>query len=154
MVAHAARAGAAAGAGGAAAAGPSVGERLALAIDQAAARVGDVFDYIFKSDSIALARNMVQDTDLQREPGQHAHHIVAANDPRAAPARLVLDAVKMDINSAFNGIFLDSSQHARIHTNVYYNAVNLGLTGATTYADVALRLTAMRAAIQAGAFPR
>lgn len=151
---QAARAGAATAAGGVAAAGPSVGERIALAVDQAAARVGDVVDYIFKSDSVVLARNMVQETDLSREPGQHAHHIVAANDPRADPARTVLGGVGMSINSAFNGVFLNPSQHAQIHTNVYYNAVNLGLTGATTYADVALRLTAMRAAIQAGMFPR
>ena len=60
----------------------------------------------------------------------------------------------MDVNSAFNGIFLDSSQHARIHTNVYYNAVNAALVGAKTYDDVAFRLTVMRAAIQAGTFPR
>lgn len=97
---------------------------------------------------------MVQETDLSRKPGQHAHHIVAANDLRADPARTVLGGVGMSINSAFNGVFLNPSQHAQIHTNVYYNAVNLGLTGATTYADVALRLTAMRAAIQAGTFPR
>jgi RHS repeat-associated protein len=154
QAAHAARAGAATAAGGVAAAGPSLGERIALAVDQAAARVGDVVDYIFKSDSVVLARNMVQETDLSREPGQHAHHIVAANDPRADPARTVLGGVGMSINSAFNGVFLNPSQHAQIHTDVYYNSVNLGLTGATTYADVALRLTAMRAAIQAGTFPR
>jgi len=127
---------------------------LAVALDKSAAHVADVVGYIFKSDSVKLARNMVQDTDLQRDPGQHAHHIVAANDLRAAPGRLILNSVKMDVNSAFNGIFLDSSQHARIHTNVYYNAVNAALVGAKTYDDVAFRLTVMRAAIQAGTFPR
>ena len=96
---------------------------------------------------------MVQDTDLERESGQHAHHIVAANDPRADPARAILGAAGMNINSAFNGVFLDPAQHASIHTNVYYNGVNAGLAGATSYGDVALRLTGMRALIQAGTFP-
>jgi hypothetical protein len=92
--------------------------------------------------------------NVSDEAGQHAHHIVAANDARAEPARAVLAGVGMDINSAFNGIFLDPSQHARIHTNVYYGAVNQALFGATTYASVATRLTAIRLAIDTGVFPR
>ena len=59
----------------------------------------------------------------------------------------------MDINSAFNGVFLDPAQHARIHTSVYYDNVNAALMTATLYGDVALRLTGMRALIQAGTFP-
>lgn len=62
---------------------------------------------------------MAQDAGMSRDAGQHAHHIVAAGDARAEPARLILTSAGMDINSAFNGIFLDPSQHARIHTIIY-----------------------------------
>ena len=151
QVAHAGRmAGAAAGPGGASA---QTTNALAVKIDQFFSGIGDQLSYIFKSDSITLARNMAQETDQSRESGQHAHHIVAAGDPRADPARTVLGNAGMDINSGFNGVFLDPSQHARIHTNAYYSAVNGVLSGATGYADVATRLTGMRVLIQAGKFP-
>jgi RHS repeat-associated protein len=126
---------------------------LAVKIDQFFSEVGDQLSYIFKSDSITLARNMAQDGDMTREAGQHAHHIVAASDARAEPARLILISAGMDINSAFNGIFLDGLEHARIHTNIYYNAVNSFLSGSSGYADVATRLTGMRVLINAGKFP-
>ncbi len=126
---------------------------LAVKVDQFFSDVGDQLSYIFKSDSIVLARNMAQDAGMSRDAGQHAHHIVAAGDARAEPARLILTSAGMDINSAFNGIFLDPSQHARIHTNVYYNSVNTFLSGSSGYADVATRLTGMRLLINAGKFP-
>lgn len=153
QLAHAARVGAATAAGGLAAARPSAGEQLALAVDRTITHVVDVFKYIFRSDSVILARNMVQDAGLERDPGQHAHHIVAANAARADPARAVLDSVGMSVNSAFNGIFLDASQHARIHTNAYYDSVNAALTGATTYSEVVFRLDQIRTKIHAGKFP-
>lgn len=102
----------------------------------------DDLSYVFKSDSVVLGRNL-QDAGYERWDNQHAHHIVAAGDPRAA-ARAVLNNAGMDINSAFNGLFLDSSQHARSHTNIYYDTVNRGLAGASSYAEVATRLTGMR----------
>lgn len=128
-------------------------DALALQLDRFFSDVGDRLSYIFKSDSLVLARNMAQESNLYRADGQHAHHIVAARDPRAEPARAVLATVDMGVNSAFNGIFLDPSQHARIHTNVYYNAVNTALSGATGYADVATRLSGIRVLIEAGKFP-
>jgi RHS repeat-associated protein len=127
---------------------------LAVAVDKFFANVADGLSYIFKSDSVTLARNMAQESGIAREAGQHAHHIVAAKAALAQPARDVLASVGMDINSAFNGIFLDPSQHARIHTNIYYEAVNDALRGATTYASVATRLTAIRVGIETGVFPR
>ena len=108
---------------------------------------------MFKSDSRALGKALEAD-GFVRDKGQAAHHIVAAEAPRAEPARIILAAVGMDINSAFNGIFVDSSIHAHMHTTVYYDAVNLGLTGVTTYGEAVLRLTAMRTAIRTGTFPR
>jgi RHS repeat-associated protein len=126
---------------------------LAESLSKSLDHVGGVLDYMFRSDSVELARNMAR-SGLEREPGQHAHHIVAANDPRAAGARTILSAVKMDINSPINGVFLGANLHARIHTDVYHRAVDTALGGAKTYSDVAARLTAIAAAIQAGTFPR
>jgi RHS repeat-associated protein len=128
-------------------------EALAARLDELFKDFADRLSYIFKSDSVVLARNMAQESNEVREEGQHAHHIVAATDPRADPARQVLAKVDMSINSAFNGVFLDPQYHARIHTNVYYETVNTGLFGATSYTDVAARLTVMRALINAGKFP-
>jgi hypothetical protein len=125
---------------------------LAASIDRFFAHVADTLDYIFKSDSVILARNMAQDSGLEREPGQHAHHIVAANDPRAEPARQVLALVGMSINSAFNGVFLDPAYHASLHTNLYYQNVNLMLSGAVNYPDVAARLTIIRGQLMVGTF--
>jgi RHS repeat-associated protein len=152
QMAHAGRAAAGAGAGPG---GASVQAQNALAVkvDQFFSEIGDQLSYIFKSDSVILARNMAQDAGMSREAGQHAHHIVAAGAALAEPARLILASAGVDINSAFNGIFLDPSQHARIHTNVYYNAVNEVLRGSSGSVDVATRLTGMRVLINAGKFP-
>ena len=152
QLSYAGRAAAGAGAGPG---GASVQEKntLAVKVDQFFSEIGDQLSYIFKSDSVTLTRNMAQDAGMSRDAGQHAHHIVAAGDARAEPARLILTSAGMDINSAFNGIFLDPSQHARIHTNVYYNSVNTFLSGSSGYADVASRLTGMRILINAGKFP-
>lgn len=88
-----------------------------------------------------------------REPGQHAHHIVASEAERAEPARLVLESVGMSINSAHNGIFLDPSQHGPIHNRTYYTAVNDALMGANTYNEVAARLNQISVGIRARTFP-
>ena len=58
---------------------------------------------------------------------------MAAEAPRAELALKILASVQTGINSAFNGIFVDSSIHAHMHTTVYYDEVNLGLTRVTTY---------------------
>jgi len=108
---------------------------------------------IQKSDSRELGENLVN-VGASRDHGVHAHHIVAAGDARAAPARLVLAAAGMSINDPHNGIFLNAATHQRIHTDTYYTAVNIALTGATGYRDVSMRLMQIYGAIQAGTFPR
>ena len=112
----------------------------------------DTADYIFKSDSYALGQNLTAD-GYARSEGQHAHHIVAATDIRAEPARGVLAAVGISVNSAFNGVFLNGPYHSGLHTNANYANVNLSLQGATSAADVAVRLTIMRGLMQSGTFP-
>ena len=42
---------------------------LAVALDRLVTRVGDTLAYIFKSDGVVLARNMVQDTDMGKQAG-------------------------------------------------------------------------------------
>jgi RHS repeat-associated protein len=105
------------------------------------------------SNSRALARNITKETGEVKEKGQDAHHIVAANKGRAMPAKMILDSVGMSIDSVFNGIFLDSSFHRRMHTNAYYDAVNDRLEGASTYPEVAFRLSLIKASIKLGYFP-
>jgi hypothetical protein len=125
---------------------------LAVQLTQALDAVTDFFGYIFKSDSLQLGNNLTA-AGYERESFQHAHHIVASGAAVAAPARAILASVGMDINSTFNGMFLDVAYHQSIHTGQYYQNVNLFLSGATTYSDVATRLTLMRAMIDTRTFP-
>ena len=59
----------------------------------------------------------------------------------------------MDVHSAWNGMILPANYHSGLHTNVYHVSVQAALTGASSYADVAARLTAIRAQIYMGYFP-
>jgi ACR3 family arsenite efflux pump ArsB len=59
----------------------------------------------------------------------------------------------MDINSAFNGMNMNSMYHSRLHTQTYHAAVTSALTGAGNFGEVAIRLTAIRIQINMGAFP-
>jgi hypothetical protein len=110
----------------------------------------EVTTYALYSDSVVLARNMAQQTGAVRELGQHAHHIVAANDQRAAESRLILENAGMGINDANNGAFMS----APAHTTNYHAAVTDTLRGATTYEEVATRLSVLRAAISTDFFIR
>lgn len=125
---------------------------LAVQLSQAIDSFGDQLSYIFKSDSLQLGQNL-QAAGYERADSQHAHHIVASGAAAAAPARAVLARVGMDINSAFNGMFIDASYHSTLHTGRYYANVNLFLSGATTQADVAARLTLIRGMINTRTFP-
>jgi A nuclease family of the HNH/ENDO VII superfamily with conserved AHH len=126
---------------------------LATQIGEAIDGVVDRLSYIFKSDSASLARNMALEDGLIRDKGEYAHHILAAGALAAQPARDILSAVGMNINSAFNGVLLNGSYHSSLHTTVYYTNVNEALAGAKTYEAVAARLTVSKAKLQAGTFP-
>jgi hypothetical protein len=125
---------------------------LAVQLSQALDAVGDLLSHVFRSDSLVLSRNLTE-AGYTRDDFQHAHHIVASGAAAAAPARAVLARVGMDINSAFNGMFIDASYHSTLHTARYYANVNLFLSGATTQADVAARLTLIRGMINTRTFP-
>jgi hypothetical protein len=91
------------------------------------------------SNARILAQNLKKAGKI-RPPNSAAHHIVAGNSPRAAEARAILKAEGIQINEASNGVFLPknskvpnpgcSSVHSRLHTNVYYDAVNAALRNA------------------------
>jgi hypothetical protein len=76
-----------------------------------------------KPSSRTLARAMERE-GVRRPPGVCAHHIVAGAEPRAAPARWVLTAQRVDINDPANGVFLDCPYHQALHTVTYYAEVN------------------------------
>jgi hypothetical protein len=89
-----------------------------------------------KSPSQILGQNL-RDKGIPRPSPEHdAHHIVAVNHPKAAPARKILEKFGIDINSAQNGVWLDSKVHAGVHTNDYYNRVNTLLRQAGSKEDV------------------
>ncbi|KAB8141080.1 hypothetical protein F8S13_21425 [Chloroflexia bacterium SDU3-3] len=80
-----------------------------------------------------LDKNM-QAAGILRPPGTAAHHIVAWKDKPAAISRIILQRANIDINSAYNGVYLPRSEkrgfytvgnvwHAPIHTGIYYKAV-------------------------------
>jgi len=86
--------------------------------------------------SRALGANL-EAAGIERPAESAAHHIVAGNASQAAEAREILARAGIDINSASNGVFLPrnlsvanpsgAAVHSIIHTNVYYNAVNVAL---------------------------
>ncbi len=107
----------------------------------------------FMESSRQLAKNIFAFAQQLKLQGQHSHHIAAENDPRAALSVSILNSNGMSVNSAFNGMNMNGSYHARIHTDVYHAAVTSVLVGAKSYADVAARLTAIKAQIYMGIFP-
>jgi hypothetical protein len=76
-----------------------------------------------RPNSRSLARAMVRE-GVRKPPGACAHHIVAGAEPRAAPAREVLFAQRIDINDPANGVFLDCGYHRSLHTIAYHAEVN------------------------------
>ena len=52
------------------------------------------------------------------------HHMVAKGAPNAQRAAQVLKSVGLDVNSDENLIYLKTSVHRRIHTNIYYGWAN------------------------------
>ena len=69
------------------------------------------------------------------------HHIVAANDPRAAPAQAILDRASIGLDEAENGVWLPRvskgntaaegfTDHGGLHSDAYFKYVNQKLTEA------------------------
>jgi RHS repeat-associated protein len=82
-----------------------------------------------------------------------AHHIAAGSARAADPARAVLGRFGIGINEAANGMFLPRAVHTHLHTNAYYDAVNLALGQATTRQEALEALGAIRADLARGIFP-
>jgi RHS repeat-associated protein len=95
-----------------------------------------------------LGRNLLA-SNVERLPGTHAHHIVAA-DKRAGPAQDVLRKFGIGINEAPNGVFLPGkgsaapgAYHPSLHTDAYYDMVNDRLKDLTTREEVIAELQAI-----------
>ena len=98
-------------------------------------------------------RRALEAAGYARQPGTAAHHIVAGTAKKAAEARAALQRFGIGTNEATNGVFLQKSVHARIHTSAYYEAINRAVSQATTRAEAIEVLTAIRQAILSGGFP-
>jgi A nuclease family of the HNH/ENDO VII superfamily with conserved AHH len=106
-------------------------------------------EIIMQKSAYKLRKNLCAAGVNAPEGCYHAHHVVAVAAPRAQPARNVLARVGIDINDAANGLFVPCDKHGRLHTNDYYDAVNLSITG-TTREQVLIQLSIVRAAITSG----
>ncbi len=105
------------------------------------------------ASSRILAKNIAAATGNTKKKSEESHHIVAENEPQAANSRKILANVGMSIDSAFNGMNMNWRYHRRVHTDLYYQSVENALTGSTSYADVAARLSVIRIKIYLGTFP-
>lgn len=101
-------------------------------------------DYVLLKNQVhskELAKNMAN-AGMGAKPSWYAaHHIVAWDDPRAAGSRALLTGVGIDIDDAVNGVYLpqktsarqandNSTLHPEIHTDDYYEAIELELSPA------------------------
>lgn len=107
----------------------------------------------FMASSRELAKNIATATGDIKKQFEASHHIVAENDPRAKGSQSILTNAGMGIDSAFNGMNMSAQYHARLHTNAYHASVERALTGASSYAEVAARLSVIRVQINLGKFP-
>lgn len=62
------------------------------------------------------------------------HHIVAQSASRAANARMILRTVKINVQDSINKVAIKYNLHRRLHTNIYYDAVNAAILAAYTSA--------------------
>jgi YD repeat-containing protein len=123
-------------------------QMMSYAATQVSGALAD--EIVMQKSAYKLRKNMCAVGVTKPEFGcHHAHHVVAVAAPRAQPARDVLARVGIDINDAANGLFVPCDKHGRLHTNDYYDAVNLSITG-TTKAQVLVQLGIVRAAITSG----
>ncbi len=87
-------------------------------------------------------------------PGcQEAHHMVAVAASGARRARDILSQVGIDVNSPINGVWMECGRHRRMHTNDYYEKVNLRLESvARTKPSIGFELLRIRAELRQGVF--
>jgi uncharacterized protein RhaS with RHS repeats len=115
--------------------GLSWGRVATLGVDAAAAVVPGVPALAGLSGRAARGSSRVLRRSLEAAGeiaarGDHAHHIVASADRRAAPARAILEKFGIDVNSAANGVFMNGGAHQAMHTDEYYRGLNSRLSQA------------------------
>ena len=72
-----------------------------------------------------LVRNMCKAGNPVKKGIEEGHHIVARMAKKAAEARRVLKKLGIDIDAASNGVALPKGVHRGVHTDAYYDAVNI-----------------------------
>jgi RHS repeat-associated protein len=124
--------------------------------------------YDSKAQNSDILRDELKTSGNMQTPpyGNAAHHIVAADEPLAQPARDILDEYGIDYNSASNGVFLPygakesnsyistETRHNGSHVGDYYKYVNNQLQqtiqkverkgGTVTYKDITKTLDDIR----------
>lgn len=104
-------------------------------------------------DSRKLGKDITRVYGISRLKGEDAHHIVAADDMRAELSRRVLDRYGVDVNSAYNGVFLPRPFHRRIHTDNYHLNVFLDVRSSKSRPDLIFRLQQIRFQMMIGSYP-
>jgi RHS repeat-associated protein len=107
---------------------------------------------LIKGSSRILARNMIEE-GATRGAGEVAHHIVAKGARFAKASVKILQRLGIEIDHAANGVFLKASQHARLHTKAYYEAVYRALSTAKTREEAIAFLRAIATRLKQGGFP-
>ncbi len=84
-------------------------------------KIQEFVDELAMSLVVAVIKGILR----MRSPETRIHHIVAKNASMAFIARLWLGAAKIDIENPLNKIRLNVNFHEYLHTNAYYDAVNV-----------------------------
>ncbi len=85
----------------------------------------------------------------------HSHHIVAKAARGADLARNHLQRMGFDVKNALvNRVTLSAEVHARMHTKVYYQAVDRIILDTRSVQEANNALRGIARAIQSGRFPR
>lgn len=69
-----------------------------------------------------------QAASAMRQAGYRPHHIVASNSTKARFAQDILHRYGISANDKANGLWIQSTYHARLHTDWYYANVNKALS--------------------------
>lgn len=136
-------------------------KRLAKGVEREAKEVSKAVASS-RASSRVLARNMEQ-AGTVRPKDTAAHHIVAGGAKKAADGRAALKEVGIDINSEANGVFLPRNKkssnptgaavHSKIHTKVYYDAVNDTLADVSSREEAVDVLSDIRSQLLSGGYP-
>lgn len=107
--------------------------------------------------------NSLKNNGFVRLIGEFAHHIVAHGDQRAERALKILRKYGVDVDDWVNGVYLPGFKtkpnprgkivHGNLHTDAYYEAVNIALERAQSKADVIKELRIIAFKLEHGVMP-